>query len=378
MANPQINPKAPKPKSQDKTILGLKPLWFYIIIGTIITIFLLIVVLLASKASKKDEAPPPQVMTEQVAQVPEPEVQSHGLDADLINYMDEKNASMPNFWAIEHKNTDGTTLDPFLLLANQATEVIIQKHANFSSVPVGIKTANGTVIAIDDTNPQAKNVYETGVASLRNIIAQSYDFEVAEILVNNGLNKANGIIVKDKATGEPLNTLDKFQSFEQWVMVEANANTLLIVDSLLALAPSAEELEAQNAPSAEQQAMIDNEKMKAVIDTLNNNLEQARRENEQKAQEINRMTEQMQSQDKKMAQFLQQLENKPEINQKLRYSTLAKQAPYLDTTAVIGDRIYMQDKAGVQYSAKVGDVIELKDGKRLVLTNADTQEVIIE
>lgn len=297
----------------------------------------------------------------------------NGLDADLINYIDEKMATIPNYWVIERTNNDGTKADPFLLLAHQATESTIAQNPFYNHNPVGVKSLEGEVVAIDDSNPQGKAVYESGVIALRNIIAQSYDLKIEDILVNNGANLARGAIITPKDTGVQISNVPQFEAFEQWVMTQALTNTSQIVQKLQDIAP-----EKEPEVPAETQAMIDNERMKQIIEKLNGNLEQARRENEDKARQINELSSNIQKKDESMAKFLQQLENNPNVNTKLNYSTLAKQAPNLKTMSVIGDRVFLQDNHGIQYSAKVGDVIALPNGRKLTLVNADTQTVIIE
>ena len=404
IANENNKADAKKAKPQ-KEIFGIPAYIVYGLGGLFSLIIIVIISAIVVKVGGREEPTP--VETQQVEQQAEQEPQEqeqakeekpefYPIEPQLLQYIQEKNASNPAYWAVVKKVVDpqtGQEVDsqPLFMLANQAIDKAIMANSAYTpSDGGGIRTAdNSGVIGFND--PIFVQQRQIAVDTLLTQLSSSYKVRVEKVVFNEAQNIAQVAVVSENLAGtsNDINEVTAFVGFEDNAVNTAYTLVPKMIEQIQALKPS-EKVKEENNPEVaiaeakkeQQQKIADLEaevkKSQGVIDVLNTNLQETRSALVNTEENLNRTTQTMNTREKQMAEFLQRLESKPSVNQKLNLQTIDERKHGLKVVASMGDRVYLQDTAGEQYTAKVGDVIVLENGKRLTLVNADTKEVTIE
>lgn len=409
----KTNPTNPKkPTNKGKTIMGLQPFTFWVAVGSGV-VFLLIVItvgvaLMVGKNEPppdKQEQPPAEMTTEETGETENKENPAENvfqINPALLAHYQAKNQESGQYWAIvrEVVNADTGAMErsnPFRLVVNQAVDKVIMQTGFYTPANGGgITTTDGKdIIAFSD--PTFKQFYMQAVDTVLTEISGRYDVRTEKVVFNEGANLTEVaiVIIKEPSGNVDIETPELLMQFENEVIsVASNVVPPLITQMQQQYENSRPKDKEQGADDQSsqvererqaEQARIEKAKMEAeiekskqVISQLEQNLQDTRHALVQSEESHNKTKIAMHEQDKRMGDFIQRLEKQPSVNHKLNLVTIDEQKHGLKTTAVVGDRIFFQDKMGEQYTASVGDVIVLQDGKKLVLVDAENKKVVVE
>lgn len=416
---PQRAPNNPNAKPAEKKLMwGIAEPWVVYTAGGGLIALLVIVIGGAMFISSKNKA---EAQRQQAIAQAEAEAQAkaqaeeenkpqavegvYQITPELLAHYEAKNTENGQYWAIVRPVVNEVTgatekSDPLRLLANQAIDKVIMQSGHYNSVNGGgISTADGQgTVGFDD--PVFKQAYMQAVDGLISHINQNYEVKIETVVFNEGTNKAEVAIVAQRSPegSIEITSPEMLLTFENNVMNGANMFVPQMISQIQAQAktqavekeqnPDVQEREQRLAEEKrafeeemklkEAQAKVEVEKSQMVIQQLEANLQDTRRALIQSEQAHNQTIKAMQQQDVRMGQFIQQLEDQPSVNNKLNLTTIDEKKHGLKVTAVVNDRVYLQDKGGEQYTARIGDLIVLEDGRKLTLIDSEKKQVVVE
>lgn len=381
---PKTDAAADAKKQKEKKILKMM-----MIIGAVFIILLTVVVFVILSNKNKEQAKQEAIaaeeaaqasLVEQAPQAPQLSESTYVFDASYLDYIDQKHTQNPNYWAVVHPVIDetGATVDsdPLRMLANQSIEEMIKEHKDYQGQEVRIPDTTETISL---TDPNVIAYYNSEVAKFEASLREAISVRTEEGIINQGTAKAKIAVVSRDVGGqiEDIATAEQLQRFEQEILQKATNKVAEIIATIQSMKPVQQETDTGESDKVAQLEK-DKAELQAAINTLNVNLEAARLDSLNKSALVNDLQQQMVTQNQRMAQFLNELERQPKINEKLQMSNLAREMPDVKTTAVVGDRVYLEDKNGKTYNVRVGDIVIVEGGKRLLLVDAENQTVVIE
>lgn len=254
---------------------------------------------------------------------------------------------------------------PLQELARQTTEKALREHQGYI-VGQGLYLADGTLLSESTSE----------LIVLRDTATNDTLLQL-QGMTQTQVDPATGrsvILVRDEVTGgmTPIGVATQASALENQAYRMASSNIELQMAALLNRGNSTDQLVA-NSQQPQVQTVIEKQiVVETVIDDTEKRkyvslIEAQERENAKLREKMNNIRDDMASQRKQVVDIVQRIEDSPSANQRLRASMLPA-ASGLKQQAIVGDRVWFEDKEGNLSTYRIGEVI---DGTNLLISGTD-------